>query len=50
MLASASAAGLGGGAPYFPAALEATIDLQLVETQTFGSRVVYVRYRRPRRS
>jgi dihydrofolate reductase len=36
---------LGGGTPYFPA-LEERIDLELVETRTFGSRVVYVRYRR----
>jgi dihydrofolate reductase len=36
---------LGGGTPYFPA-LEEKINLELVETQTFGSRVVYVRYRR----
>ena len=36
---------LGGGTPYFPA-LEERIDLELVETQTFGSRVVYLRYRR----
>jgi dihydrofolate reductase len=36
---------LGGGTPYFPA-LEEKIDLELVETRTFGSRVVYVRYRR----
>jgi dihydrofolate reductase len=36
---------LGGGTPYFPA-LEDPINLELVETQTFGSRVVYVRYRR----
>jgi len=36
---------LGGGTPYFPA-LDARIDLELVETRTFGSRVVYVRYRR----
>jgi dihydrofolate reductase len=35
---------LGGGTPYFPA-LEASIDLELLETRTFGSRVVYVRYR-----
>jgi dihydrofolate reductase len=34
----------GGGTPYFPA-LEERIDLELVETRTFGSRVVYVRYR-----
>jgi dihydrofolate reductase len=36
---------LGEGTPYFPA-LEARINLELVETRTFGSRVVYVRYRR----
>jgi dihydrofolate reductase len=36
---------LGGGTPYFPA-LDQSIDLELVETQTFGSRVVYVCYRR----
>jgi dihydrofolate reductase len=34
---------LGAGTPYFPA-LEERIDLELVETRTFGSRVVYVRY------
>ena len=38
-----SAVLLGGGTPYFPA-LDERIDLELVETQTFGSRVVYVRY------
>jgi dihydrofolate reductase len=36
---------LGGGTPYFPA-LDERIRLELVETRTFGSRVVYVRYRR----
>ena len=36
---------LGGGTPYFPA-MEERIELELVETRTFGSRVVYVRYRR----
>jgi dihydrofolate reductase len=36
---------LGAGTPCFPA-LEARINLELVETQTFGSRVVYVRYLR----
>ena len=36
---------LGGGTPYFPA-LDERINLDLVETQTFGSRVVYVRCRR----
>jgi dihydrofolate reductase len=38
---------LGGGTPYFPS-LENRLDLELVETKTFGSRVVYVRYRRAR--
>ena len=36
---------LGGGTPYFPT-LDERINMELVETQTFGSRVVYVRYRR----
>jgi dihydrofolate reductase len=36
---------LGGGTPFFPA-LDERINLQLVETRTFGSRVVYVRYQR----
>jgi dihydrofolate reductase len=36
---------LGGGTPYFPT-LEERINLELVETKTFGSRVVYLRYRR----
>jgi dihydrofolate reductase len=36
---------LGGGTPYFPT-LDERINLELVETKTFGSRVVYVRYRR----
>jgi dihydrofolate reductase len=36
---------LGGGTPYFPA-LDDRIDLELLETRTFGSRVAYVRYRR----
>jgi dihydrofolate reductase len=35
---------LGGGTPFFPA-LEERISLELVETRTFGSRVVYLRYR-----
>ena len=34
----------GGGTPFFPS-LEERIDLELVDTRTFGSRVVYVRYR-----
>jgi dihydrofolate reductase len=36
---------LGGGTPYFPP-LEERINLDLVETRTFGSRVVYLRYQR----
>jgi dihydrofolate reductase len=36
---------LGGGTPYFPT-LDKKINLELVETKTFGSRVVYLRYRR----
>lgn len=36
---------LGAGTPYFPT-LDKRIDLKLVETRTFGSRVVYLRYRR----
>lgn len=36
---------LGGGTPYFPP-LDERINLELVESKTFGSRVVYVRYRR----
>jgi dihydrofolate reductase len=36
---------LGGGTPCFPA-LEERINLELIETQTFGSRVIYGRYRR----
>ena len=35
---------LGGGTPYFPTRKE-RLDLELVETRTFGSRVVYLRYR-----
>jgi dihydrofolate reductase len=36
---------LGGGTPFFPA-VDERINLELVDTRTFGSRVVYVRYRR----
>jgi dihydrofolate reductase len=36
---------VGGGTPFFPA-LDERIDLELIETRTFGSRVVYERYRR----
>ncbi|HEX8855894.1 MAG TPA: dihydrofolate reductase family protein [Thermoleophilaceae bacterium] len=35
---------LGAGTPYFPP-LDQRINLELLETRTFGSRVVYVRYR-----
>ena len=35
----------GVGTPYFPP-LEKQINLELIETRTFGSRVVYLRYRR----
>jgi len=35
----------GGGTPYFPP-VEKRLDLALIETRTFGSRVVYLRYRR----
>ncbi len=36
---------LGGGTPYFPT-LEKQTNLELVETRIFGSRVIYLRYRR----
>ena len=36
---------LGAGTAYFPR-LDEKIDLELLESRTFGSRVVYVRYRR----
>lgn len=39
---------LGGGTPYFPA-LDRRIELELLETRTFGSRVVYLRNRRTQR-
>lgn len=38
---------LGGGTPFFPP-LEKRIALELIETRTFGSRVVYSRYRAQR--
>jgi len=40
---------LGGGTPYLPP-LAQRIDLELMQTHTFGSRVVYLRYRRVRPS
>jgi len=36
---------LGGGTPFFPP-LEERIELSLVETRTFASRVIYARYSR----
>jgi dihydrofolate reductase len=36
---------LGGGTAYFPP-VDRRISLELLETRTFGSRVVYLRYRR----
>jgi dihydrofolate reductase len=35
---------VGGGVPFFPQR-ERRVDLELVETRTFSSRVVYLRYR-----
>ncbi|MGH8890781.1 MAG: dihydrofolate reductase family protein, partial [Acidothermaceae bacterium] len=35
---------VGGGIPYFPRS-ERRVDLELVETRTFSSSVVYLRYR-----
>ena len=34
---------VGGGIPFFPR--DHRVDMELVETRTFGSRVVYLRYR-----
>ena len=38
---------LGGGTPYFTP-LAKPLDLRLIESRTFSSRVVYVRYQRTR--
>jgi dihydrofolate reductase len=38
---------VGGGTPYFPPFTH-RLELDLIETRTFGSRVVFERYRRPR--
>ena len=35
---------LGGGTPYLPP-LDETVNLELVDSKTFGARVVYLRYR-----
>ncbi len=40
---------LGGGTPYF-APLDQRIELELIETRTFGSPVLYLRYARAQRS
>jgi dihydrofolate reductase len=39
---------VGGGKPFFPST-PASLELELVETRSFASRVVYLRYRRSRR-
>ena len=38
---------VGGGTPFLPPVTE-DIPLELIETRTFGSRVIYERYRRVR--
>jgi dihydrofolate reductase len=38
---------IGGGTPFLPAVTE-DVPLDLIETRTFGSRVIYERYRRVR--
>jgi dihydrofolate reductase len=38
---------VGGGTPFLPPVTEA-VPLELIETRTFGSRVIYERYRRTR--
>ncbi len=38
---------IGGGTPYLPPVTE-EVPLDLIETKTFGSRVIYERYRRAR--
>ena len=40
---------LGGGTPYFPPQAK-KMELELLETWTFGSGVVYLRYRRTGRA
>jgi dihydrofolate reductase len=39
---------VGGGKPFFPPT-QSSLELELVETRTFASRVAYLRYHRPRR-
>ncbi len=38
---------VGGGTPFLPPVTE-DVQLELIETRTFGSRVIYERYRRVR--
>ena len=38
---------IGGGTPFLPPVTE-DVSLYLIETRTFGSRVIYERYRRVR--
>ena len=38
---------VGGGTPFLPSVTEGIL-LELIETRTFGSRVIYERYRRMR--
>ena len=38
---------VGGGTPFLPPVTE-DVPLKLIETRTFGSRVIYERYRRTR--
>ena len=38
---------IGGGTPFLPPVAE-DVPLELIETRTFGSRVIYERYRRAR--
>jgi dihydrofolate reductase len=40
---------VGGGKPFFPP-MQARVELELVETRSFASRVVYLRYQRSRDS
>jgi hypothetical protein len=45
--ATAAPVVVGGGTPFLPPVTE-DVRLDLVETRTFGSRVIYERYRRAR--
>jgi hypothetical protein len=44
---AAAALGVGGGTPYLPPVTE-DVALVMIETRTFGSGVIYERYRRVR--